>query len=118
MNLEDEGNHIKSAREIAMEKVAEMGEVTEEERLGWKYVPEGEKLAARYMNQDINLAAELGNIRAANTLMLGCLSIFIPIQVNIWQECLSRRLPENIRQVNLSAFAQGRKVMKAKHTGG
>ncbi len=60
MNLENEGNHIKSAREIAMEKVAEMGEVTEEERLSWKYVPEGEKLAAKYMKQDINLAAELG----------------------------------------------------------
>jgi hypothetical protein len=32
MKLENEGNHIKSAREIAMEKVAAMGEVTEEER--------------------------------------------------------------------------------------
>ena len=64
MNLENEGNHIKSAREIAMEKVAEMGEVTEEERLRWKYVPEGEKLAAKYMKQDINLAAELGKFKA------------------------------------------------------
>jgi hypothetical protein len=60
MNLENEGNHIKSAREIALEKVAEMGEVTEEERLRWKYVPEGEKLAVKYMKQDLNLAAELG----------------------------------------------------------
>ncbi|MGD9393871.1 MAG: hypothetical protein PVJ81_02795 [Dehalococcoidia bacterium] len=64
MNLENEGDHIKSAREIAMEKVAAMGEVTEEERLGWKYVPEGEKLAAKYMKQDINLAAELGKFEA------------------------------------------------------
>jgi len=60
MDLENEGNHIKSAREIAMEKVATMGEVTEEERLRWKYVPEGEKLAARYMKQNLNLATELG----------------------------------------------------------
>jgi hypothetical protein len=60
MNLENEGNHIKSAREIAMEKVAAMGEVTEEERLSWKYVPEGEKLAAKYMKQALNLGAELG----------------------------------------------------------
>jgi hypothetical protein len=64
MNLENEGDHIKSAREIAMEKVAAMGEVTEEERLGWKYVPEGEKLAAKYMKQDINLAVELGKFEA------------------------------------------------------
>jgi len=64
MNLEDEGNHIKSAREIAMEKVAEMGEVTEEERLSWKYLPEGERLAASYLKKDANLAAELAKYDA------------------------------------------------------
>jgi hypothetical protein len=64
MNLENEGDHIKSAREIAMEKVAAMGEVTEEERLRWKYVPQGEKLAARYMKEELNLAAELGKFEA------------------------------------------------------
>ncbi len=50
---------IKSAREIAMEKVEKLGEATEEERLRWKYIPEGEKLAARYFTQDCNLATEL-----------------------------------------------------------
>jgi len=50
---------IKSALEIAMEKVAKIGEPTEEERLKWKYVPEGEQLAARYLKQDVNLVAEL-----------------------------------------------------------
>ncbi len=50
---------IKSAREIAMEKVAGMGEATLEERRRWKYVPEGEKLAARYLREDLNLATEL-----------------------------------------------------------
>ena len=51
---------IKSAREIAMEKIGKLGEVTDEERLKWKYVPEGEKLAARYLKQDCNLVVELG----------------------------------------------------------
>ena len=50
---------IKSAREIAMEKIEKLGEVTEEERLKWKYVPDGEKLAARYLKQDCNLVDEL-----------------------------------------------------------
>ena len=53
------GKEIKSALEIAMEKVDKLGEVTEEERLKWKYVPEGEKLAARYLKQNLNLLAEL-----------------------------------------------------------
>jgi len=51
---------IKSAREIALEKVEKLGEATDEERLRWKYVPEGEKLAARYLKQNLNLVAELG----------------------------------------------------------
>jgi hypothetical protein len=51
---------IKSAREIAIEKVAGLGEATEEERLRWKYVPEGSRLAARYITKDYNLVLELG----------------------------------------------------------
>ena len=51
---------IKSAREIAIEKVAGLGEATEEERLRWKYVPEGSRLAARYIAEDCNLVLELG----------------------------------------------------------
>ncbi len=50
---------IKSAREIAMEKIEKMGEPTEEERLEWKYLPEGEKLAAKYLRHDAELAPEL-----------------------------------------------------------
>ncbi len=51
---------IKSALEIAMEKIEKLGEVTEEERLQWKFVPQGEELAARYLKEDCNLIAELG----------------------------------------------------------
>jgi hypothetical protein len=50
---------IKSALEIAMEKAEKIGKATDEERLKWKYVPEGERLAARYIKQDCNLVAEL-----------------------------------------------------------
>jgi hypothetical protein len=53
-------DEIKSAREIAAEKVAGIGEATEEERLNWKYVPEGEKLATRYAKEGGNLVLELG----------------------------------------------------------
>ncbi|MFC1939686.1 hypothetical protein ACFLXO_03245 [Chloroflexota bacterium] len=51
---------IKSAREIAMEKIEKLGDLTEEERLKWKYVPQGEELAAKYIKGDCKLAAELG----------------------------------------------------------
>ena len=50
---------IKSAREIAEEKLARIGEATEEERLRWKYVPEGEMLGGKYIGEDCNLVVEL-----------------------------------------------------------
>ena len=50
---------IKSALEIAMEKIEKLGEATDEERLKWRYVPEGERLAVRYLKQDCNLVVEL-----------------------------------------------------------
>ena len=50
---------IKSAAEIAREKLEKIGEPTEQERLKWKYGPEGEKLAALYLKEDINLIGEV-----------------------------------------------------------
>jgi hypothetical protein len=46
---------IKTAAQIAAEKLARMTAPTEEEKLKWKYGPEGEKLAAQYLKEDINL---------------------------------------------------------------
>ncbi len=70
---------IKSALEIAMEKVEKLGEATEEERLKWKYVPQGEQLAARYLKEDCNLVAELSqyqeNVR--KYIMEGAANIII-----------------------------------------
>ncbi len=50
---------IKSAAEIAREKIEKIGEITEEERIKWKYAPEGEKLAARYLKENCNLTTEI-----------------------------------------------------------
>ncbi len=54
------GDEIKTAAEIAREKLKDIGEPTQEERLMWKYLPEGEKLAARYLKDEANIVAELG----------------------------------------------------------
>jgi len=50
---------IKSALEIAMEKIEKLGEATDEERLKWRYIPQGERLAVRYLKQNCNLVVEL-----------------------------------------------------------
>jgi len=54
---------IKSAFEKAMEKVAKIGEASEEELMKWKYTPEGQKLAVAYLKEECNLTAELGKYK-------------------------------------------------------
>ena len=73
------GEEIKSALEIAMAKVEKLGEVTEEERLKWKYNPEGEKLAARYLKQNLNLLAEMSKFdeKAKKYVIEGVQSVLI-----------------------------------------
>ena len=50
---------VKSAFEIAMEKIKDIEPATQEERLKWKFIPKGEELAGKYMKDDVNLVAEL-----------------------------------------------------------
>ena len=50
---------IRSAKEIAAERLKDIGEITEEDRLRWKFVPIGEKLAGRYMTERLELETEL-----------------------------------------------------------
>jgi hypothetical protein len=52
---------IKSAREIALEKMEKLPKATPEELLMWKYTPEGEKLGSLFLFKDINLVAEIGS---------------------------------------------------------
>ena len=56
---------IKSAYEIAMEKINNIESATAEEKMQWKFVPKGETLAAKYMKDDINLPTELAKFTDA-----------------------------------------------------
>ncbi len=68
-----------------------------------------------YIIDGTRRAMEMGNTRAVNMFMLGCVSLFAPFRVNTWKESISRRLPDKIRQINLNAFDQGRKEVKDAH---
>ena len=57
-------------------------------------------------------ARELGNIRTLNIFMLGCVSLFMPFKVKAWKDSIFQRLPASIRQINITAFDQGRKEIQ------
>jgi len=52
---------IKSAFEIAMEKINKIQDASPEEKIKWKFQPKGEQLAAKFLKEDVNLLTELGN---------------------------------------------------------
>ena len=54
---------MKSAYDRAMERINSLEEPTREEVLTWKYVPEGQKLAVRFLQEEFNLASELGKFK-------------------------------------------------------
>ena len=101
---------IKSAREIAMEKVEKLGKATDEERLRWKYVPEGERLAARYTKQDCNLVAELSQYEEKVTRYV------IESAVNILVRNIN--LPKNdLARRNNKRAMDGLKTLKSDKVG-
>jgi hypothetical protein len=54
---------IKSAYEIAMEKISKIEDATPEERIKWKFFPKGEQLAAKYLKEDVNILSDLNNYK-------------------------------------------------------
>ena len=54
------------------------------------------------------MASEAGNIRTANTAILGVLSLYLDIGADLWENVLRKSFPEKIFKQNLNAFNSGR----------
>ena len=65
-----------------------------------------------YLINGTSRARELGNIRTLNMFLLGCASPFLPLKVSIWKDSISQYLKPSIRQINITAFSQGRKEVR------
>ncbi len=52
-------DEMKSAYERAMERAESLGKASEEDMTKWKYLPEGAKLAAKYLRDEFDLATEI-----------------------------------------------------------
>lgn len=56
------------------------------------------------------LARKAGNLRAANTVMLGIVSKYIDIQDSIWESVLKRSFPAKLVDLNIKAFRLGKEA--------
>ncbi len=59
-------------------------------------------------------ATELGNVRAANNVILGSVARFLDIDYVHWEAAIERLVPRGTEEVNLAAFRAGREVAKAR----
>jgi hypothetical protein len=111
---------IKSAAEIAREKIARLGEVTEEEKLKWKYLPEGEKLAARYLNKEFNLGTEIDKFDdKARPLVVGSVMDILLRNIGLPRKESSRktnkRAMEGIKAIKTDKVAVENVFSKIRH---
>jgi hypothetical protein len=58
--MEVDMDEMKSAFERAMERAESLGKASEEDLRRWKYLPEGEKLAGKYLINECDLVVEIG----------------------------------------------------------
>ncbi|MBN1692848.1 MAG: indolepyruvate oxidoreductase subunit beta [Dehalococcoidales bacterium] len=84
-----------------------------------KYLTDDEIVAALkrrtdkiYLIDGNKKAQELGNVRTVNIFMLGCFAAFAPLEIDVWKNTISARLPERLREINLKAFEMGRKEIE------
>lgn len=82
--------------------------------LGQAEYPKGlaEKIKARFPDTLLvdgqGLACTAGDVRTANTVLLGAVSKRLAISDEIWQQALEKMVPKKALAINLKAFALGR----------
>lgn len=58
----------------------------------------------------MELARQAGNFRTVNIVLLGALSRHFDIPETVWEDALTKQVPQSFLQENLRAFALGRAV--------
>jgi hypothetical protein len=101
---------IKSAFEIAMEKISKIEDATPEERVKWKFFPIGEQLGAKFLKEDINILSELNKYKDPERkfVMQGA--------VEVLARSIDLPRNDNIKKVNRKAM-DGIKLVKKDKSG-
>ena len=61
-----------------------------------------------YLIQGTDIALKIGDVRAANVVLLGAMSKFFEIKEDLWLNTILSYLPPKVHELNKKAFAVGR----------
>ena len=59
-----------------------------------------------------DIARTIGETRAVNMVLVGALSVFLPLEESIFMQVIEKRIPEKIRELNTEAFLKGKEAAK------
>jgi len=82
--------------------------------LGEMEYPKGipEKIKSKFKNfflvKGTEMALQLGDVRAANVVLLGAISKFFELNEDFWLKTILNYLPPNVHELNRKAFSAGR----------
>lgn len=57
-------------------------------------------------------ARSAGETKAVNMVLVGALSLFLPLREEVFLEVIHKRVPEKFRTANRAAFTKGREIIK------
>lgn len=57
-------------------------------------------------------SVKLGNVKTMNVLLLGALTVFLDIEIDIWEKSIEKFIPKKVKDINLQAFYTGRKLLE------
>ncbi len=87
--------------------------------LGEMDYPEGipETIRSKFKNfhliRGTEIAARIGDARAANVVLLGAVSKFFQVNEDLWLKTILKFLPPKVHELNREAFAAGRNEVEA-----
>jgi len=67
-----------------------------------------------YRIPGLDMAQELGNARVVNVILLGALSALLPVEPEIWENVLKKRVPARYTELNSQALQRGREWLQDK----
>ena len=59
-----------------------------------------------------DIAVDLGEIRASNMVLMGSVSMFLPISPGSWMDSIKESVPGRALELNMNAFEKGREIVK------
>lgn len=68
-----------------------------------------------YLVKGTEIAIQLGDVRAANVVLLGAISTFFEVKEDVWLKTILNYLPAKVHELNRKAFYAGRDQISEPH---